>query len=130
MIFTSPQLQPSRPRKRRLSDSASQHSLGRPVGINPGPRMHAVSDPLPGLPCNVDLDVDDWFNTTFAGCFDVPPPIDSSNIDPSALLEVELFGDYSIPQPLPRSWMKDVSSLCAFLIVMYYFTSDVGLFSR
>ncbi|KAH7881688.1 C-terminal domain of homeodomain 1-domain-containing protein [Phlebopus sp. FC_14] len=85
-------------RKRRLSDANTQGLPKRPRTSAIGPRVHAVSDPLPMRSITGEDGVDDWFNDNFARFFDIPPPVDRTEPDQSALWEIELFNGYSIPR--------------------------------
>ncbi|KAH7908000.1 C-terminal domain of homeodomain 1-domain-containing protein [Hygrophoropsis aurantiaca] len=79
-------------RKRRLSDADAQGPPKRSRGPFIGPRLHAVSDPLP-KPVRVDAShFDNWFKQLD---FEIPPPVTSDAPDSSAPLDVSLFSDWS-----------------------------------
>ncbi|KAI6031501.1 hypothetical protein BKA83DRAFT_4201244 [Pisolithus microcarpus] len=88
---------PHHPRKRRLSDTSGQFHPKRPQGVPNGPRVQAVSNPLPESSAT-ESSVNDWFNINFPDVFDIPPPVDVDGLDPSALWQVELFSNYRIPE--------------------------------
>ncbi|KAF8846028.1 hypothetical protein BDN67DRAFT_1064535 [Paxillus ammoniavirescens] len=97
-----PSQYPTNARKRRLSDADANSVPKRPRGSTAGPRLHAVSDPLPRSHLESEYSIDEWFNTNFDGLFALPPPVDAAEPDFSAPWEVELFNDYSIPQDLQK----------------------------
>ncbi|EGN93158.1 hypothetical protein SERLA73DRAFT_156557 [Serpula lacrymans var. lacrymans S7.3] len=74
----------SHSRKRRLSDGASQGAPKRPRGVV-GPRLHAVSDPLP----KTNQPADD-FNAWLMGNFEIPAAVADEVSDPSTLLDVDV----------------------------------------
>lgn len=85
---------PSVNRKRRLSEGSTQGAPKRPRGIPVGPRLQAVSDPLPkpnALDFQTALEFDGWLKQIN---FDIPSPVSFEQLDPLAPLEIELF-DYS-----------------------------------
>ncbi|KIJ08122.1 hypothetical protein PAXINDRAFT_102675 [Paxillus involutus ATCC 200175] len=96
-------------RRRRLSDADPCGLPKRPRGSITGPRLHAVSDPLPRSQAESEYSVDEWFNTNFDALFALPPPVDAAEPDISAQWEVELFSDYSIPQDLQKRTSKSLS---------------------
>ncbi|KAL4063656.1 C-terminal domain of homeodomain 1-domain-containing protein [Scleroderma yunnanense] len=96
----TPPITSTRCRKRRLSDTGDNLPK-RPRGMICGPRVQAVSDPLPWNSTVTERNFDDWFNLDFANLFEVPPPVHSEVPDQSTLWEVELFNDYSLSQ-LPQ----------------------------
>ncbi|OAX43040.1 mating-type protein [Rhizopogon vinicolor AM-OR11-026] len=75
-------------RKRRLSDGDSHSVPKRPRGVLVGPRVHAVSDPLP----RPESGIDDWFQTNF---FEIPPPVENIGFDQSTPLDIEVFSGYT-----------------------------------
>ena len=81
--------------KRRLSDADSVGVPKRPCTSIAGPRLHAVSDPLPRS--IADHSIDDWYNANFNALFDIPPPVDATEPDFSTPWEVEMFRDYNLP---------------------------------
>ncbi|KAH7930421.1 hypothetical protein BV22DRAFT_1124925 [Leucogyrophana mollusca] len=100
---TAPIPAPPPLRKRRLSDADAQGPPKRARGPFIGPRVHAVSDPLP-RPAAVDpAQFEDWFKRLD---FEFPQPVTSEEFDSSALLDVELFSNWSFPdnskQPPPE----------------------------
>ncbi|KAF9225447.1 hypothetical protein BS17DRAFT_879469 [Gyrodon lividus] len=94
------------PRKRRLSDADPSSMPKRPRGSMAGPRLHAVSDPLPRFHLESEYCIDEWFNTNFDALFALPPPVGAADPDFSAPWEVELFSDYSILQDLRKRISK------------------------
>ncbi|KAI6153912.1 hypothetical protein BKA82DRAFT_997541 [Pisolithus tinctorius] len=85
-----------RSRKRRLSEGAERNVPKRPHGLPVTLRSQAVSDPLPRITISNESDIEDWFQTNFQTLFDLPAPVECSDLDPSTQWEV-LFGGYSIP---------------------------------
>ncbi|KAI6047944.1 C-terminal domain of homeodomain 1-domain-containing protein [Pisolithus marmoratus] len=73
-----------RTRKRRLSDAEGQFYSKRPQGPRSGSRVQAVSDPLPKSNV-VESNINDWFNINFPDTFEVPPPVNVDELDPSSL---------------------------------------------
>ncbi|EGO31057.1 A mating type protein [Serpula lacrymans var. lacrymans S7.9] len=71
-------------RKRRLSDGAAQGAPKRPRGLV-GPRLYAVSDPLP----RANESADD-FNAWLMSNFEIPPAVADEVPDPSTLLDVDV----------------------------------------
>lgn len=84
-------------RKRRLSVAESPSPRWPRIAVT-GPRLHAASDPLPKSFNSDELDVDSWFNVNFKALFDVPDPVELTDLDPLAPCEVELFSHYVFPQ--------------------------------
>lgn len=84
-------------RKRRLSVAESPNPRWPCIAMT-GPRLHAASDPLPKSFNNDESDVDSWFNANFKALFDVPDPVELTDLDPLAPCEVELFSHYVFPQ--------------------------------
>ncbi|KAG6330113.1 hypothetical protein ID866_8975 [Astraeus odoratus] len=78
-------------RKRRLS---AVDTAKRPSSLAPCPRQQAVSDPLPKATAT-EMSVDDWLNTSFPDLFDIPPPVQTVDLDHCVPWEVELFDGYS-----------------------------------
>jgi hypothetical protein len=75
-------------RKRRLSDADARDAPKRPRNLPVGPRLHAVSDPLPVSSALVEASAfDDWFKVNF----DLPGLAAAENELTSSSLEVELF---------------------------------------
>lgn len=103
-------------KKRRLSDPDCNRLPRRRV--NYGPRVQTVSDPLPCIPSATEHSIDEWFNLDFAHLFEVPPPVLSEVPDQSALLEVELFSDYSLPG-LPQ-YVTHSSTDCKSLLYLVF----------
>ncbi|KZP31122.1 hypothetical protein FIBSPDRAFT_925857 [Athelia psychrophila] len=80
-------------RKRRLSDGQSENPYKRPRGagfVSGGPRLHAVSAPLPfsGQMLNQENFSMEGFN------FDMPPAVTSAPLDPSENLDIHLYNDW------------------------------------
>ncbi|KAH7886125.1 C-terminal domain of homeodomain 1-domain-containing protein [Phlebopus sp. FC_14] len=98
----SPDVTQTISRKRRLSDAELSSVPKRPRGLNAGPRLYAVSDPLPKSAIASGLGVDDWFNSNIDSLFSLPSPVDSGEPDYSIPLEVELFSNYCLPQDLQK----------------------------
>lgn len=96
---------PGRTRKRRLSATDRQSHPKRPQGVPNGPRVQAVSDPLPKSSAT-ESSIDDWLNINFSDIFDVPPPVDVDELEPSAPWQIELFSDYRIPEVPRRKFQK------------------------
>ncbi|KAI6136318.1 hypothetical protein F5141DRAFT_1073813 [Pisolithus sp. B1] len=96
---------PHHPLKRRLSDAGGQFYSKRAQGAPSVPRVQAVSDPLPKSSAT-ELSVNEWFNINFPDIFNVPPPADVDELDPSALWQVELFSDYRIPEAPRMKFQK------------------------
>lgn len=92
-------------RKRRLSDADGQFYPKRPQGVPNGRRVQAVSDPLPKSSA-IESSINDWFSINFPDIFDVPPPADVDELDPSVLWQVELFSDYRIPEAPRKKFQK------------------------
>ncbi|GLB35909.1 putative homeobox KN domain containing protein [Lyophyllum shimeji] len=82
---------PAISRKRRLSDADGQRVPKRPRGITAGPRLQAVSDPLP---TRIDTwSMDQWFNAHFG----IPNPAVVDEPDTTLPLDVQVF-NYSAVQ--------------------------------
>ncbi|KAI6012478.1 hypothetical protein F5J12DRAFT_818242 [Pisolithus orientalis] len=90
-----------RSRKRRLSEGAQPNIPKRPHGLPVVPRPQVVSDPLPRT-ISHESDIEDWFQTNFQTLFDLPAPVECSDLDSSTQWEV-LFGGYSIPSASVQS---------------------------
>lgn len=82
-------------RKRWLSEVDVQGLPKDFLGPSTGPRIHAVSDPLPRATSETS-DIDEWFNAHFTNLFEFPPPV-STELDRSLPWEVELYQNYYIP---------------------------------
>jgi len=78
--------------RRRLSVTDLGNISKLPSSLATGPRLHAVSDPLP-KPSGCDH-LDDWFSANFTSLFEVPPPADANEPDLTMPWEVELFSGY------------------------------------
>ncbi|KAG2367774.1 C-terminal domain of homeodomain 1-domain-containing protein [Suillus spraguei] len=81
-------------RKRRLSDADAHAVPKRPHGLHVGPRVHAVSDPLPRAPALLDSNIDDWFQTNF---LEIPGPVENVGFDQFTPLDIEVFNGYIFP---------------------------------
>lgn len=107
-------------RKRRLSDANAHTVPKRPRGLHVGPRIHAVSDPLPKSFVPLESNVDDWFQTNF---LEIPGPVENVGFDQFAPVDIEVFSGYtfsdsqinSIEQPFQQKYtppaLVDLSSL-------------------
>ncbi|KAG0707490.1 homeodomain protein 1 [Suillus ampliporus] len=94
---------PSRPssgssRKRRRSDTDASAETKGPRGSLVGPRVHAVSDPLPSV--SLESGIDDWFHTNF---FEIPGPVENVGFDQLAPLDIEVFSGYTFPDTQTNS---------------------------
>lgn len=79
-------------RKRRLSDADVQGAPKRPRKISVGPRLHAVSDPLPMSSALLEASsFDGWFKENF----ELPNVASVDELDPSIPVEVK-FCDASV----------------------------------
>lgn len=78
--------------KRRLSDADAHTVPKRPRGLLAGPRVHAVSDPLPSA--SLESNIDDWFRTNF---FEIPGPVENVNFDQFVPVDIEVFNGYALP---------------------------------
>jgi hypothetical protein len=77
-------------RKRRLSDADGQPAFKRPRGLLRGPRLQAVSDPLPMSSAIEEASkLDSWFLP-----FDIPSPVTAEELDPSVPVDIEFFNDW------------------------------------
>ena len=86
-----PSIQPISSRKRRLSEADGRGGLKRPRNLPVGPRMQAVSDPLPMSSVLFEASsMDDWFQSNF-GISNSPG---DDGLDPPFPLDVEVF-EYS-----------------------------------
>lgn len=99
----SPRVIVPRCRKRRLSEVDQQNLPKRPRGLPAAPRLQTVSDPLPRSAAFGESLVDNWFQTHFTTLFDLPAPVNCSDLDSSGQWEVELFNGYSIPPMFGKS---------------------------
>ena len=79
----------------------------------PGPRLHAVSDPLPPSTPESERSIDEWFKTNFDALFTLPPPVDVTEPDHSTQWEVELFQNYNIPED-PQKAITPGESVSSF----------------
>jgi hypothetical protein len=79
-------------RKRRLSDADPEALPKRPRGLAVGPRLQAVSDPLPSTSPSESFRFDSWFQSYF----NIPDRVTTEALDPSAPVEVELFTDWTL----------------------------------
>ncbi|KAI6120601.1 hypothetical protein EDD16DRAFT_824954 [Pisolithus croceorrhizus] len=85
-----------RSRKRRLSEGAQCDVPNHPHRVPVAPRPQVVSDPLPRITISNESDIEDWFQTNFQTLFDLPAPVECSDLDPTLQWEV-LFDGHSIP---------------------------------
>lgn len=90
----APELASRSSRKRRLSDADVYVVPNRPRGLHDGPRVHAVSDPLPKAPVHLESNIDDWFGTNF---FEIPGPVENVGFDQVAPVDIEVFNGYTFP---------------------------------
>ncbi|KAG1904678.1 homeodomain protein 1 [Suillus fuscotomentosus] len=81
-------------RKRRLSDADAHAVPKRPRDLHVGPRIHAVSDPLPRASLPLESNIDDWFQTNF---FEIPGPVENVSFDQFAPVDIEVFNGYTFP---------------------------------
>lgn len=65
----------SKRRKRRISDADTTRLSKHPRDSMSGPRLHAVSDPLPLSTLESEHSIDGWFRTNFDALFALPPPV-------------------------------------------------------
>ncbi|KAG1757152.1 homeodomain protein 1 [Suillus lakei] len=93
-IIPPPQSSSGSSRKRRLSDADAHAVPKRPRGLPVGPRVHAVSDPLPRAYAPVEPGVDDWFQTNF---FEIPGPVENVGFDQLTPVDIEVFDGYTFP---------------------------------
>ncbi|KAG5640228.1 hypothetical protein DXG03_009767 [Asterophora parasitica] len=109
-------------RKRRLSDAGGQGVPKRPKNLPAGPRMQAVSDPLPmSGPSFEASSINDWFNAHFG----ILSPVVVDPLDTCDALDVEVFnyppvdGDTSssASQPLPQSSSLESADLAVPALV-------------
>jgi hypothetical protein len=90
----APQPTPWSSRKRRLSDADAHAVPNRPRDLHVGPRVHAVSDPLPRASVPLELNIDDWFQKNF---FEIPEPVEIVSFDQFAPFDIEVFNGYTFP---------------------------------
>ena len=106
-------LSPPRPsaslRKRRLSDVDSHRAPKRPRSVLTGPRVHAVSDPLPRLSVPHEAGIDDWFHTNF---FEIPTPVENVGFDQSTPLDIELFSGYTFSDTRENFLPTSMDGMC------------------
>ncbi|KAI0964033.1 hypothetical protein AcW1_000951 [Taiwanofungus camphoratus] len=76
-------------RKRRLSDTHDCPYPKRPCSLPAGPRLHAVSDPLP-LVVNEDAERSSVLNSWSMFNFDSPEVVSIAHPDPSAIFDIEV----------------------------------------
>ncbi|KAF5385403.1 hypothetical protein D9615_001302 [Tricholomella constricta] len=101
---------PTISRKRRLSDADGQGAPKRPRGLPTGPRLHAVSDPLPMTSALFEASsMDDWFNIHFG----IPNPVIVDALDTSQLLDVEVF-KYSVADEETPSTAREPLSRASY----------------
>ncbi|KAI6095347.1 hypothetical protein F5141DRAFT_1160682 [Pisolithus sp. B1] len=98
-----------RSRKRRLSAGALRNIPKHPHGLPVTPRPHVVSDPLPRTTISHAGDMEEWFQTNFQTLFDLPAPVECSDLDPSTQWEV-LFGGYAVPSASLQSELRLIPS--------------------
>jgi hypothetical protein len=92
IIAPQPSSGPSR--KRRLSDADVHAVPKRPRGLPVGPRVHAVSDPLPNASVPLESNINDWFKMNF---FEIPGPVENVGFDQFAPVDIEVFNGYTFP---------------------------------
>jgi hypothetical protein len=98
-------------RRRRLSDTDAHAMPKRPRGLPVGPRVHAVSDPLPRASVPVESNIDDWFQMNF---FEIPGPVENIGFDQFAPVDIEVFNGYTFPdiqinsieQPVQQNYIQ------------------------
>ncbi|KAG1813291.1 C-terminal domain of homeodomain 1-domain-containing protein [Suillus subaureus] len=90
----APQPSSGSSRKRRLSDADVHTVPMRPRGLLAGPRVHAVSDPLPRASVPLQSNIDDWFQTNF---FEIPGPVKNVGFDQFTPVDIEVFNGYTFP---------------------------------
>ncbi|KAG2756414.1 hypothetical protein P692DRAFT_20714443 [Suillus brevipes Sb2] len=90
----APQPSSGSSRKRRLSDVDAHAVPKRPKGLYVGPRVHAVSDPLPRAYAPLESNIDDWFQTNF---FEIPGPVENVGFDQFTPVDIEVFNGYTFP---------------------------------
>jgi hypothetical protein len=116
---TSVDTNSSRNRKRRLSDADSQPMPKRPRGLHVGPRLHAVSDPLPlSSPASEASKVDNWFQFNF----DIPDAVIAEDLDPSTPVEVDFFKDWTLLGGFAAESPIHQDMRTCFTVLVYYHT--------
>ncbi|KAF5385402.1 hypothetical protein D9615_001304 [Tricholomella constricta] len=96
---------PTISRKRRLSDADGQGAPKRPRNLPIGPRMQAVSDPLPIASALFEASsMNDWFNAHFG----IPNPVVVDALDMGEALDLEVF-DYSVFADTPSTVSESLS---------------------
>ncbi|KAG2156648.1 homeodomain protein 1 [Suillus bovinus] len=107
----APQQSSGSSRKRRLSDADAHVVPKLPRDLHLGPRIHAVSDPLPKASIALESNIDDWFQTNF---FEIPGPVENVGFDQFTPIDIEVFNGYTFPdtqinsieQPLQQKYMQ------------------------
>ena len=84
-----------------------------------GPRLHAVSDPLPLSTVDGEQSIDEWFKANFDSLFALPPPVDVTEPDFSTQWEIELFNKYTLPEN-PQEVPVLRESLISFGLVVIF----------
>jgi hypothetical protein len=95
-----PQSSSGPPRKRRLSDADADAVPKHPGNFYAGPRVHAVSDPLPRAPVPLESNIGGWFQTNF---FEIPGPVENIGFDQFAPVDIEVFDEYTFPDTQIKS---------------------------
>ncbi|KAG2118041.1 homeodomain protein 1 [Suillus discolor] len=90
----APQSSSGSSRKRRLSDADAHAVPKRPRDLHVGPRIHAVSDPLPKASIALESNINDWFQTNF---FEIPGPVENVGFDQFAPVDIKIFNGYTFP---------------------------------
>ncbi|KAG1828110.1 homeodomain protein 1 [Suillus variegatus] len=96
----APQPSSESSRKRRLSDADAHAVPKRPRDLHVGPRIHAVSDPLPKVSIALESNIDNWFQTNF---FEIPGPVENVGFDQFAPVDIEVFNEYTFPDTQTNS---------------------------
>jgi len=99
---------PTSSRKRRLSDADGQGRPKHPRNLAVGPRMHAVSDPLPMSSALFEASsMDDWFHSNFG----ITNAIHIDELDTTLSLDVEVFEYPEVDPSLQRTAVSTPVSL-------------------
>lgn len=107
--IVSPQPSAGSSRKRRLSDADAYAVAKRPRGLLSGPRVHAVSDPLPRTSVPLESNIDDWFQTNF---FEIPGPVENVGFDQFSPVDIEVFNGYSFTNTQANSIEQSFQKNC------------------
>jgi hypothetical protein len=121
---------PAATRKRRLSDADAHVPPKRPRGLTVDPRVH-VSDPLPMSDAVVQAqELQNWDINNFEFNFDPPSAVTSHQLDPSELLDVELFDNWTNGITLANN-PPDPGTNCKMISIGYYYllTTSISNYS-